>query len=91
MFDDKSRYKDCETYQVHDRRERIVTVVAVPEAPRQSLRGYHRLMQGQRLDHLSQHYLADPAGYWRICELNDVMLAEALAEADEIGIPVKGR
>jgi len=91
MFDSKSRYGECETYTVRDHRGRTVAVVPVPEVPDQSLLGYHALRQGQRLDHLAQVYLDDPAGFWRICELNDVMLAEVLSEVQEIAIPQKGQ
>jgi hypothetical protein len=51
--------------------------------------GIHVLRQGERLDHLAARYTADPAGFWRIAEQNDVMLPEALTEAREIEIPVK--
>jgi hypothetical protein len=51
--------------------------------------GVHRLLQGQRIDHLAFKYLDDPAGFWRICELNDVMLPETLSEASEVKIPKK--
>jgi hypothetical protein len=91
MFDTKSRYAQLKTYEVKDTRGRTVAVVPVPEASTQTLLGYHALRQGQRLDHLAQKYLDDPAGYWRICELNDVMLAEVLTEAPEIGIPKRER
>lgn len=89
MFDHKSRYWKLEPYRRTDRRGREVLVVPVPEAPQQSLLGYHRLLQGQRLDHLAATYLKDPAGYWRIAEFNDVMLPETLSEATDIAIPNK--
>ena len=89
MFDKKSRYAKQNTYQVIDRRGRTVTVMVPPLAPTQSLLGYHARRQGQRLDHMAAKYLDDPAGFWLICELNDVMQAEMLSEADEIGIPRK--
>ena len=89
MFDKKSRYAGLKPYEVTDRRGRKVTVVPVPEAPAENAAGIHLLKQGQRLDHLAHHYLNDPAGFWRICELNDVMLPEALTEAPEIAIPKK--
>jgi len=89
MFDKKSRYAALKTYEVSDHRGRKVAVVPVPEAPKQTQLGIHALRQGQRLDHLAQKYLDDPAGFWRICELNDVMLPEALTEAQEITIPGK--
>ena len=91
MFDPKSRYAGKALYRVTDHRGRTVMVVPVPDAPGQTLLGYHILRQGQRLDHLAAKYLDDPAGFWRICEMNDVMMAEMLAEAQEIAIPEKTR
>ena len=91
MFDEKSRYFDLTPYLVTDRRGRTVSVVPVPAAPSETLVGYHVRVQGQRLDHLASHYLNDPAGFWRICELNDAMLPETLSEAPEIAIPRKVR
>ncbi len=91
MFDEKSRYASLETYTVTDCRGRIVAVVPVPDAPEEVSIGLHILRQGQRIDHLAYKYLDDQAGYWRICELNDVMLPEALTEAQEISIPRKRR
>lgn len=89
MFDTKSRYAKLKTSKVKDRRGRTVAVVPVPEPPEQTRLGYHLRLQGQRLDHLAEKYLDDEAGFWRICELNDVMHAEMLTEAEEIAIPKK--
>lgn len=87
MFDEKSRYAALDPYVVIDRRGRMVEVVPVPPAPAQTLMGVHLRRDGERIDHLAAKYLANPAGFWRIAEKNDVMLAEALAEALEIEIP----
>lgn len=89
MFDEKSRYKDVNQYQRTDRQGRTVSIVEVPEEKSESFRGYHRRIQGQRLDHMAYKYLRDGAGFWRICHLNDVMLPEALSEAATIAIPRK--
>ena len=89
MFDPSSRYLRVAGYTAIDRRGRMVTVIPAPNKPDQALLGLHRRIDGQRLDHLAFHYLADPTGYWRICELSDVMLPDALAEARDIPIPVK--
>jgi hypothetical protein len=89
MFDDNSRYKGLKSYERIDRRGRTVATVPVPPAPAEKFRGYHRRIQGQRLDHLAYRYLGNPAGYWRICEQNDVMLPEALSEAADIAVPLK--
>jgi hypothetical protein len=89
MFDDKSRYKNLQPYEVTDSRGRRITVVPVPPSPNQDPLGRHLVQQGQRLDHLAQKYLEDAAGYWRICEINEVLLPDDLAEAREIIIPMK--
>ncbi len=91
MFDKKSRYAKVETYAVEDKRGRTVQVVPAPGAPRQGIIGYHLLKQGQRLDHLAGKYLDNQAGFWRICEANDVMQAEMLSEAQEIAIPGRSK
>lgn len=90
MFDSMSRYADQEAYAVPDSRGRTVKVVPAPPAPDQSLQGYHLRKQGQRIDHMAFRYLRDACGFWRICEMNDVMLPESLTEADEIAIPRQG-
>jgi hypothetical protein len=47
----------------------------------------HERTEGQRLDHIAAFYLDDPHAYWRLCEVEDVLLPDALAEADTIGVP----
>lgn len=89
MFDDKSRYKQAESYECTERRGRSVKVTTVPVLEGETFRGYHQRIQGQRIDHMAYKYLGDNAGFWRICELNDVMLPEALTEASDIAIPKK--
>ena len=76
-------------YEVVDHRGRTVKVVAIPNAPQQSIKGFHLLKQGQRTDHLAALYLNDPAAFWRIAEANNSMLPEALSEQSEIAIPNK--
>jgi hypothetical protein len=89
MFDKNSRYKNSKIYQVPGADGNLVNVVSVPCKPNEKPLGIHKLQQGQRLDHLASKYLNDPAGFWRICEINDVMLPEVLSEANEIIIPTK--
>ncbi len=87
IFDKKSRYRNAETYETTDRRGRKVAAIAVPPKPEQTERGEHILREGQRLDHLAYFYLRDAAGFWRIAELNDAMLPDALAEVQVVKIP----
>jgi len=90
MFDPKSRYAGAARYEVRDHRGRTVTVVVVPPRPTPAVLGYHVLKQGQQLDQLAYKYLDDADGYWRIAELNDVMLPDWLAAARDIAIPQRG-
>lgn len=89
MFDAKSRYAKLVPYIVTDHRGRQVAVVPVPPAPRQATLGTHLLREGQRVDHLADQYLDNPAGFWRIAELNGATLPEVLTEQREIAIPTK--
>jgi hypothetical protein len=40
----------------------------------------HRLAQGERLDHLSARYFADPTQFWRICDFNRVLRPDELTD-----------
>lgn len=88
VFDAKSRYaKNASLYEVTDHRGRTVIALTVPDPPVQTLLGEHLKREGQRLDHLANFYIKDPNGFWRIAELNDAMLPDALAEVDVLKIP----
>ncbi|MEJ2664751.1 MAG: hypothetical protein P8107_12035, partial [Spirochaetia bacterium] len=89
MFENNSRYAKLKPYTVKDHKGREIQVVPVPPPPAEQPLGRHRRKQGQRLDHLAYKYLNNAEGFWRICEVNDVMLPEALSRADEIIIPKK--
>jgi hypothetical protein len=90
VFDPSSRYAGLAPYPVTNRDGRTIMVVPTPDAPDDPVLGYYR-RTGERLDHLANAYLGDGARSWRICELADVMLPDALAEAREIPIPPKKR
>jgi hypothetical protein len=90
VFDAKSRYvKFARIAGATDRRGRTVSHVTPAEVPPQTELGRHKLREGQRLDHLANHYLEDPAGFWRIAELNDAMTAESALDTPLVGIPTK--
>jgi hypothetical protein len=89
MFEKNSRYASLPTYQVPDRRGRQVAVVPPAPALDQALAGYHVKKDGQRLDLLAGRYLDDATAFWRIAELADVMLPDALNVTEEIPIPQK--
>jgi hypothetical protein len=88
LSDEKSRYAtNASIYEATDRRRRRVAALTVAQRPVQTLLGEHLRKEGQRLDHLANFYLQDPTGFWRICELDDAMLPDALAETDVVKIP----
>jgi hypothetical protein len=89
LFDAKSRYANLPTVLMTDARGRTVEVVPPAPPPQQALRGRHLRRQGERADHLAALYLANPAGYWRLAEINDAMTAEVLSELREVDVPVK--
>lgn len=91
MFDPKSRYANLATVHLRDSRGRDVEVVPPAPKPQQALAGIHARRQGERPDHLAALYLADPAGYWRLAEINDAMTAEVLTELRELAIPARSR
>lgn len=90
VFDPKSRYvKHSKVVTATDRRGRELSCLTPALVPPQTELGKHRLKQGQRLDHLANHYLNDPAGFWRVAELNDAMTAEAALDTDLARIPTR--
>lgn len=89
MFDPKSRYAKVTTLILTDGRGRPVEVVPPAPRPAQTLLGIHALRQGERPDHLAALYLSDPAGWWRLAEMNDAMTAEVLTELREVQVPAR--
>lgn len=90
IFDPKSRYvRYSQVSQARDRRGRVVACVTPAVVPAQHELGKHRKRDGQRLDHLAAHYLNDPAGYWRIAEMEGAMTAEAALAPALIKIPTR--
>ena len=90
VFDDNSRYvRFASVYTVTDRRGRPVQALTAAAVPPQTRLGEHLRQDGQRLDHLAGFYLGDPNGFWRIAEINDAILPDALALVRSITIPTR--
>jgi hypothetical protein len=89
VFDRLSRYVEppVTPYEAFDTRGRLVRALPVPEAPVETSAGVHVRREGQTLDHLANGYLTDPHAYWRIAELNDAIVPDALEERETIEIP----
>ncbi len=90
MFLPGSRYEKVGTYPVTASGGSVVTVtrLPLPSLPGSvSLRGWHRRQEGQRLDHIANHFLADPTAFWRLCDANHAVVPDALAARPVIAIP----
>ncbi len=88
MFFPGSRYEKTGTYTVTRPDGTQVTAAKLQLPPSNPvLLGYHRRLEGQRLDLIAAHYLADPTGFWRLCDANAAVSPDALAAHDLIGIP----
>jgi hypothetical protein len=93
LFDRLSRYVKPALipYAVVDIRGREVNALPTPEPPQEVSIGLHVRKQGESLDQLANAFLADPHAYWRIAELNQVVLPDALAEFEVLAIPAPMR
>jgi hypothetical protein len=91
MFFTNSRYENTGTYTVTQPNGRIVTVTKLPMRSPKPLLGYHRRLEGQRLDLIASHYLKDATTFWQLCDANNAVVPDALAARDLIGIPPQGR
>ncbi|SEO03946.1 hypothetical protein SAMN05216404_11089 [Nitrosospira multiformis] len=67
-----------------------INVLRTPIPRPAFVRGYFRRSEGQRLDLIANRFLNDPNGFWRLCDANNVMVPDALAKRDLVGIPLAG-
>jgi hypothetical protein len=87
MFSSDSRYANQPVYTVTLPSGTQVSAV-VPPLPRPvPVVGYYQQAGPQRLDLVAAQYLNAPAGFWRLCDSNNSMIAAALAARPLIGIP----
>ena len=88
MFFSGSRYAGMTTYPVVRPDGSTVSAVSIPLPGPAVAQGYHRRLGGQRLDHIANRYLGDPTGFWQLCDANNAVVPDALANADLVGIPL---
>lgn len=89
MFFPGSRYTNAGTYTMTLPNGTTVAVTRIPLPSATTLMGFHRRLQGQRLDLIASRYLADPTAFWRLCDTNNAMVPDALAAHNLIGVPNK--
>jgi hypothetical protein len=87
MFASNSRYYSLTTFTVTPPGGAPIVVVT-PHLPNPlQLAGYHRTVQGDRLDLLAARYLGDPTVFWKLCDSNNAPAPDALAAEPLVGIP----
>jgi hypothetical protein len=93
VFDRLSRYvkPPLATYAAVDVRGRVVTALPIPEPPNEVSAGIRVRLQSDTLDQLAFTFLQDANAFWRIAEVNDAVLPDALAEVERLKIPAPGR
>jgi hypothetical protein len=90
MFFPGSRYQNAGTYTFITASGAVVTATNLPLPKTGALLGYHRRLQGQRLDLIANYYLTDPTAFWQLCNTNGSVVPDALPGHSLIGIPAKG-
>jgi len=66
---------------------RMVTLVRPPLPGPAAVKGWYRRQAGQRLDQIAARYLGDPTAAWWLCDANNSVVPDALADRDLVGIP----
>ncbi len=87
MFFSGSRYEKVGTTTVKKADGTVVTVTKLPLPAQNPILGFHRRLEGQRLDLIAAHYLANATAFWKLCDANNTMVPDALAVSDLVGIP----
>lgn len=88
MFFPGSRYENAGTVTVTRADGTIVTVTKLPLPVQNPLLGFHRRLDGQRLDLIASHYFNDATTFWQLCNANNSIAPDALVAHNLIGIPV---
>jgi hypothetical protein len=91
MFFAGSRYENSATYTITKADGASISAARLPLPSSKPLIGFHRRHEGQRLDLIASHYLADATAFWQLADANNSMAPDALAVHDLVGVPGKGR
>ena len=87
MFFQGSRYQNAGTYIITQADGTKIPVTKIPLPTKPPLQGYHRRLEGQRLDLIANRYLKDANGFWQLCDANNTIVPDALTVRNLIGIP----
>jgi hypothetical protein len=82
MFFKGSRYEHVDTAQITDATGRVIPYIKVRFIPPTPAVVGHSVIQGERLDQISNNYYKDAQRFWRICDANFAMWPD-----DEVAMP----
>lgn len=91
MFTANSRYARAGTITVTTQRGEKVVATRLPLRERPAVQAVHPRTEGQRLDHIAWHYLADATAFWRLCDASDAVAPDALAWRDQVAVSTEER
>ena len=87
MFFPGSRYLNLTRYSLVRPDGTTVQVTRLPLPGPALVLGYYRRGAAQRLDLIANHFLADATTFWRLCDANNSVVPDALANRELVGIP----
>jgi hypothetical protein len=88
MFFPGSRYVSLTPYTVTRPDSSQVQATRLPAPGVAAVLGYYRRTTGDRLDQIAARFLADATQFWHVCDANDAVVPDALAEHDLVGVPI---
>ncbi|HEY1431480.1 MAG TPA: hypothetical protein VGF39_07625 [Stellaceae bacterium] len=91
MFFPGSRYATLTTYQKRRADGSVVQVTRLPLPGPPLVLGFFRRSSGQRLDLIANRFLADATAFWRLCDVSNAVVPDALANRDLVGIPTDAK
>ena len=88
MFFKGSRYAKVPLATITNSAGRVITFATTRFIPTTQATAGHRVLKGERLDHIAWEHFRDAQRFWRICDANTAMRPDdLLEEAAIIGIP----
>ncbi|MBN3753674.1 LysM domain-containing protein [Paraburkholderia sp. Tr-20389] len=87
MFFPGSRYAGQSAYTFTRSDGAHIQLTRLPLPGPALVLGYFHRDASQRLDLIASHYMADATKFWTLCDANNSVVPDALAQRELIGIP----
>jgi hypothetical protein len=88
MFFPGSRYSTVAQFTVTRSDGMVIQTIRSPLPEPALMRGYYRRVGGQRLDQIASRFVADATAFWQLCDANNTVVPDSLANQDLVGIPL---